>query len=98
MDNNEAYSILTYPEANKAIEIFNRISGIKVKVIEGSDDNPEFDDSEVHFFGKFQERTLIFETIGYQEQGLDLVQDAIRWYAEYAEMPDLQMKNIEFDL
>lgn len=98
MDNNEAYSVLRSPESNDALIIFNRVSGIKVRVVRTDQHNPEFKDTEVHFFGDMDGSPLAFETIGYNDQGIDLVKDAIRWYSEYCGFPGMEIKNIEFNL
>ena len=98
MDNNEAYSILKNPDDPREEFIFNRISGIKVKVIKLSEEEPQFSDTEVHFFGDNRGVPLAFETVEYNDQGIDLVKDAVRWYAEYCNYPEMEIKNIEFDL
>lgn len=98
MDNNEAYSILRFPEEGNAVIVYNRISGIKVRVIEISKVAPEFKDTEMHFFGECKGSPLAFETIDYNDQGIDLITDAIRWYAEYCGEADMKIRNVEFDL
>lgn len=98
MDNNEAYSVLRFPEENNSVKIFNRISDITVRVVEQEATVPEFMDGEIHFFGECKGRFWVFETVNYDGQGLDLVKDAIRWYAEYIGMPEMQIRNVEFDL
>lgn len=98
MDNDEAYSILKGPEQGQDEIIFNRVSGIQVRVISLKSREPNFNDTEVHFFGDYRGTPLAFETEGYKDQGIDLVKDAIRWYAEYREYPEMEIKNIEFNL
>ncbi|KAA8484111.1 hypothetical protein BDE36_3644 [Arcticibacter tournemirensis] len=98
MDNNEAYSILKNAGEERCEIIFNRISGIQVRVIPLKTMEPNFSDTEVHFFGDYRGTPLAFETVDYNEQGIDMVRDAIRWYAEYREYPEMEIKNIEFNL
>ena len=98
MDNNEAYSIIIDPNGTQKETIFNRISGIQVRVIRLEEMEPNFIDSEIHFFGDLRGVPLAFETIDYNAQGIDMVKDAIRWYAEYRQHPQMEIKNIEFDL
>jgi hypothetical protein len=60
---------------------------IRVTSLTGS---PLFlDPKELVFYGDDNGTPLVFQTIDYQGQDTEIILDAIKWYAEYLEYPDM---------
>ena len=72
-------------------EIVHDLSGLKIKVFSlrtaGFSANPV----EIHYFADDAGEWLVFETIGYHDHDLTIVDGAIVWYARYLDNTDLQI-------
>jgi hypothetical protein len=66
-------------------------SGIRVKVFGLEVDEYVPDQNEIHVFGDDHGEWLAFETEGWNGEGLDIISQAVVWYARYLDYPQMQI-------
>ena len=49
--------------------------------------------NEIQFYGDDNGVPLAFETLGYNDEGRELILGAIKWYAEYINYPEMQVSS-----
>ncbi|MDT3404040.1 hypothetical protein [Mucilaginibacter terrae] len=71
--------------------IHSRDTGLKVKVYCVTNENFTPDTSEIQLYGYADKKLYAFETINISpDDALDVI-NAIQWYAEYIDFPDMEI-------
>jgi len=88
---NNVFLLATDPKRPNRDVIHARDSGLKLRVYCLEEESFHPDSSEIQLYGSTGDNTYAFETIGIaSEDALDIV-EAIQWYAEYIQYPDMDI-------
>lgn len=82
------YSLLADEEHDV---IVHHATGIRVNVFGLEVDNYNPTTGEVHIFGDDHGEWLAFETEGWNGENLDIITQAVVWYARYLDYPEMQI-------
>lgn len=92
-----------YPEFNMPdtdFFIFNNIDGdiigfwdhqLRIRVVDIIDEPYQTDPNELHFYGDNRNIPIVFETIDYEGENISIIIEAIKWYAEYINYPQMKI-------
>jgi len=83
----------TLNSRNDYDEIIHGASGLRVKVFSLRAATFVANPLEINYFADDAGEWLVFETVGYHDHDLYIVDGAIVWYARYIDNTDLQILN-----
>jgi hypothetical protein len=85
------YLLATDPNNPCRDVIHSRDTDLKVRVFCLDNDTFHHDTNEIQLFGNCPGKLFAFETVGIaSDDALDIV-EAIQWYADYIECPDMEI-------
>lgn len=83
------YTLITHQEHDVIIHEATQIK-INVFGLEVDDYHPT--PGELHIFGEDHGEWLAFETQGWNGENLDVISQAVVWYARYLDYPEMQIQ------